>query len=153
MLTRLVYHSENHLGARGAVASGSKVAMIDDLNTILAASQRNNEKAGVTGALLFDTVWFIQILEGEREAVSAVLRRIMGDERHDELTVMDCRPAEARLFGNWWMGFAMLRGDNGALFARHGIGARLDPRSMSGDQAVGLAKDLAAAGLDRKVAA
>ena len=153
MLTRLVYHSENHLGAKGAIASGSRLGMIEDLNAILAASQRNNEKAGVTGALIFDTVWFIQILEGEREAVSAVLRRIMGDERHDELTVMDCRPAEARLFGNWWMGLAMLRGDNGALFARHGIGARRDPRRMSGDQAVALAKDLAAAGLDRQVAA
>jgi len=153
MLTRLVYHSENHLGAKRAIAGGSKLGMIDDLNVILAASQRNNEKAGVTGALLFDTVWFIQILEGERDAVSAVLRRIMGDERHDALTVMDCRPVEARLFGNWWMGLGMLRGDNGALFARHGLGARLDPRQMSGDQAVALARDLAAAGLDRKVAA
>lgn len=153
MLTRLVYHSENHLGAKTAITGGSKLGMIDDLNAILAASQRNNEKAGVTGALLFDTVWFIQILEGEREAVSAVLRRIMSDERHDELTVMDCQPAEARLFGNWWMGLAMLRGDNGALFARHGLGARLDPRQMSGDQTVALARDLAAAGLDRKVAA
>lgn len=145
MLTRLIYHSENHLGARGG--------MIDDLNAILAASQRNNEKAGITGALIFDTMWFIQILEGERTAVSGALRRIMSDARHDELVIMDCRPAAERLFGNWWMGLAMLRGDNGALFARHGIGARLDPRGLSGDQIVALAKDLASSGLDRKVAA
>ena len=146
MLTRLVYHSENHLGADGG-------GMIKDLNAILSVSQRNNEKAGITGALLFDTLWFIQILEGEREAVSATLRRILRDQRHDELVVMDCRPAETRLFGNWWMGFAMLRGDNGALYARHGIGAKLDPRKISGDQAVAVALELAGKGLSRQIAA
>lgn len=146
MLTRLVYHSENHLGAGGG-------GMIDGLTAILETSRRRNEKDGVTGALLFDTLWFIQVLEGEREAVSATLRRIARDERHDELVVMDCRPAETRLFGNWWMGFAMLRGDNGALYARHGIGPKLDPRKISGDQAVAVARELAGEGFGRQTAA
>ncbi len=146
MLTRLIYHSENHLGADGG-------GMIAGLNDILAASQRNNEKAGITGALLFDTLWFIQILEGEREAVSAALMRIAKDERHDALTIMDCRPAEKRLFGDWSMGFAMLRGDDGALYARHGIGKRLNPRIISGEQALSLAVELATVRLDRKAVA
>ncbi len=146
MLTRLVYHSENHLGADGG-------GMIDGLTAILETSRRRNEKDGVTGALLFDKLWFIQILEGEREAVSATLRRIARDERHDELVVMDCRPAETRLFGNWWMGFGNLRGDNGALYARHGIGAKLDPRKISGDQAAAIAVELAGHGLSRHIAA
>lgn len=145
MLTRLVYHSENHLGADGGT-------MIAGLNDILEASNRNNEKAGITGALMFDTLWFVQILEGEREALSATLRRIMADDRHDAVTVMDCRPAEARLFGNWWMGLALLRGDHSALFAQHGLRG-FNPRAMSGNQAVSLALDLAAGGLNRKVAA
>ncbi len=146
MLTRLVYHSENHLGAAGG-------GMIKGLNQILATSERHNEEAGITGALLFDTLWFIQVLEGEREAVSATLRRIMADERHAELVVMDCRPAQTRLFANWWMGFAMLRGDNGALFARHGVGPKLDPRTISGDQAAAVAVELAGKGLSREFAA
>ncbi|MGN6573498.1 MAG: BLUF domain-containing protein [Pseudolabrys sp.] len=145
MLTRLVYHSENHLGADGG-------AMIADLNAILDASNRNNKKAGITGALIFDTLWFVQILEGEREAVSATLCRIVGDQRHDAVTVMDCRPAAARLFGNWWMGLALLRGDQSALLGRHELSG-FNPREMSGDQAVSLALDLAAGGLNRKVAA
>lgn len=144
MLTRLVYHSENHLGADGGT-------MIADLNAILDASNRNNEKAGITGALIFDTLWFVQILEGEREAVSATLCRIVGDQRHDAVTVMDCRPAAARLFGNWWMGLALLRGDQSALLGRHGL-TSFNPREMSGDQAVSMALDLAAGGLNRKAA-
>lgn len=145
MLTRLVYHSENHLGADGG-------GMIEGLNAILESSRRHNEKDGITGALLFDTLWFIQILEGEREAVSATLRRIIRDTRHDELVVMDCRPAEARLFGNWWMGFAMLRGDNGALFARHGAGPKLDPRQISAELAIRIAVELAGNAPDRELA-
>ena len=145
MLTRLVYHSENHLGAAGGT-------MIADLNAILDASNRNNEKAGVTGALLFDTWWFVQILEGEREAVSATLFRIVGDERHAAVTVMECRPAAARLFDNWWMGLALLRGDQSALLGRHGL-TSFNPRAMSGDQAVSLALDVAAGGLNRKIVA
>jgi hypothetical protein len=141
-LTRLIYSSENQLGNR----------MIGDLNAILDVSTRNNEKTGITGALLFDTLWFIQVLEGEREAVSTTLRRIITDERHTNLTIMDSRPIEHRLFGNWWMGLSILRGDMSGLYRKHGIGERLDPRRISGDQALALAVDLAAAGLDRRLA-
>lgn len=144
MLSRLVYHSENHLGA----ADGK---MIASLNAIMDASNRNNERDGVSGALLFDTLWFVQILEGEREAISATLRRILPDERHADVTIMDCQPIENRLFANWWMGLGLLRGDNSDLYARHGLGKRLDPRIMSGDQAVALALDLSRVGLNRRV--
>ena len=146
MLTRLIYSSENHLGAAGG-------KMIRDLNDILDASARNNEKAGITGALIFDTLWFVQILEGEREAVSATLRRILADERHDAVTIIDARSIETRLFGTWWMGLGFLRGDTSALYRKHGLGARFDPRKLTGDQIVALALDLAATGLNRKVAA
>src|SRR5215213_2841436 len=101
MLTRLIYHSENHLGASGST-------MIAELNDILDVSNRNNERSGLTGALLFDTLWFVQILEGEREAVSATFRRIAADTRHDGVTLMDVRPVDKRLFGNWWMGLCLL---------------------------------------------
>lgn len=144
MLTRLVYHSENHLGAIDG-------RMIASLNAIMDASNRNNERDGVTGALLFDTLWFVQILEGEREAISATLRRILSDERHDAVTIMDCRPIDDRLFANWWMGLGLLRGDNSELYARHAIGPRLNPRVLSGDQAVALALDISRVGLNRHV--
>jgi hypothetical protein len=144
MLCRLIYHSENHLGSGNG-------KMIRDLNTIMEASNRNNEKAGITGALIFDTLWFVQILEGDREAVSATLLRIAQDERHDNLVVMDARPVDRRLFGNWWMGLSFLRGNHAALYRKHGIGERLNPRIMTGEQAVALAQELASVGLQRQI--
>jgi hypothetical protein len=146
MLTRLIYHSENHLGLENG-------KMIADLNAIMDAANRNNEKNNITGALIFDTLWFVQILEGERVAVSETLRRIMTDSRHDAITVMDARPIAERQFSNWWMGLALLRGDSGGLYARHGLGTRLDPRTMTGEQTVALALDLAKTGLNRRLTA
>lgn len=144
MLTRLIYHSENHLGATDG-------RMIRDLNAIMAASIRNNERLGITGALIFDTLWFVQILEGEREAIARTLHRIMQDERHDYVTMMDARPVKERCFGNWSMGLSFLRGDHSALYARHGLSERLNPRKMTGEQALALALDLAS-GLERQLA-
>jgi hypothetical protein len=146
VLARIVYHSENHLGSSGG-------GMIADLNAIMDVANRNNERDGITGALLFDTLWFVQVLEGEREAISGALRRIMRDERHDNVTVMETRTVRERAFGNWWMGIAMLRGDNAPLFERHGIGPRLDPRFMTGEQVVGLARDLAGSTFARRLVA
>lgn len=144
MLFRLVYCSENHLGA-------SDGKMVAGLNDILAACERNNRRDDITGALLFDTLWFVQILEGERQAVSKTLRRILADERHSDLTILDARPAEHRLFANWWMGIAMVRAGEQDVLSRHGL-KRLDPRTMSGDTAVAIATDLAVSGLQRRLA-
>jgi hypothetical protein len=145
MLSRMIYHSEN-------ISGGLEGKMMGDLNKIMQASVRNNERDGITGALLFDPIWFVQILEGEREAISATLRRIMPDPRHDAVTVMDCAPIESRLFGNWWMGVANMNVHT-ALLAQHGLGPRLDPRRMTGAATLALAVDVARAGLNRPVAA
>jgi hypothetical protein len=143
MLTRLIYHSENHLGAAGS--------MISDLNAILDISNRKNEQADITGALIFDSLWFVQILEGDREAVSRTMCRIIADPRHDAVTIMDCRTVDTRLFGNWWMGLSFLRGNNEALFAPYGL-KQLNPRRMTGEQVLAVATELSSRGLNRQLA-
>jgi hypothetical protein len=125
--------------------------MIRDLNTIMKASNRNNEKAGITGALIFDTLWFVQILEGDREARKRHAAADRAGERHDNLVVMDARPVDRRLFGNWWMGLSFLRGNHAALYRKHGIGERLNPRIMTGEQAVAPAQELVSVGLQRPI--
>ena len=77
MLTRLIYHSENHL----SLGVGTD-QMIAGLNSLLEVCVRNNERDGLTGALLFDSLWFVQILEGERQAITATMRKISDDARH-----------------------------------------------------------------------
>ena len=145
MLSRLIYHSENRLGLTDGRTK-------DILNSIMDVAQRRNEQANITGALIFDQNWFMQLLEGDRESISATLRRIIVDERHGNLTIMDVRPIDERLFANWWMGVAAIQGASEKLLMSHGVGPGFDPRKMTGDQAVLLAVDLAQQGLHRKLA-
>lgn len=74
-----------------------------DHEQILGSSRRNNGKAGVTGVLAFGTRDFLQCLEGSREAVNATYSRILGDPRHQDIQLIDCRDVEQRWFGEWGM--------------------------------------------------
>ncbi len=97
-LYRLVYASKNLLETGDAEASAS-------VAQILETSRRNNARVEVTGALLFNGGAFAQVLEGPRRAVESTFERIQRDERHGEVTVLQCGPAESRGFTNWSMGF------------------------------------------------
>ena len=59
MLHQLIYYSRN-------TVPGGDRAMLMNLRNIVSASQRNNTRDGITGFLIFDKTWFIQILEGNR---------------------------------------------------------------------------------------
>ena len=98
-LARLIYISEPQLDP----AQGTTIAQ---LGSIMAASRRNNQAAGITGALVYDEAWFLQVLEGERRSIWKTFMRIAEDERHDGCLLVEMVDVHERLFGNWWMGLA-----------------------------------------------
>ncbi|VVT13429.1 Sensors of blue-light using FAD [Sphingomonas sp. EC-HK361] len=91
-MRQLLYISSSH--PRGAAA---------DIAAILGQSQRNNCAAGVTGLLWTDGVRFLQVLEGEADAVAATYARIAADPRHTAIVVLADRTVAAREFGDWSM--------------------------------------------------
>ena len=97
-LYRLVYASKNLIGGNEDDGAAAVVQ-------ILSTSQRNNAASDVTGALLFNKGAFAQVLEGPRRSVEETFERIQQDDRHSEVTVLQCGPAECRAFGNWSMAF------------------------------------------------
>ena len=97
-LYRLVYASKNLL-------QGTDAEVAEAVSQILAASQRNNAKVGVTGALMFNAGAFAQVLEGPQQGVESTFERIQCDPRHSDVTVLQCGPAEGRSFTNWSMAF------------------------------------------------
>ncbi|KQO70982.1 BLUF domain-containing protein [Methylobacterium sp. Leaf89] len=97
-LYRLVYASKNLLQVPDAEASHA-------VAQILETSQRNNAEVGVTGALMFNGGAFAQVLEGPRQGVERTFERIQRDQRHGDVTVLECGPTEARGFANWSMAF------------------------------------------------
>ena len=70
-----------------------------DIKDILAASQRNNARLGVTGALCLNNGIFLQQLEGDREIVNALYHRILLDSRHRDPAILDFSEIHARRFG------------------------------------------------------
>lgn len=63
-----------------------------------------NAALNVTGVLAHAGNRFLQVLEGQGEALDTLLARIQADPRHGELAVLLDEPAPARLFSQWAMG-------------------------------------------------
>lgn len=135
MLVRCLYAS------RVAEGAGEKL-----LAGILDQSRRNNLRGGITGLLIHANGVFVQALEGGREEVSRLLARLMRDNRHVDVTLLDFAEVTERGFANWTMGQVDLNSLNPALVLKYAPHARLDPFGMSGRASAMLLSDIAASG-------
>ncbi len=102
-----------------------------DLPAILAASQRNNARTGVTGALCLTNGIFLQQLEGDRTAVSLLYHRILLDPRHRDPAILDFSEIASRKFTNWSMGSLSSVESNRAIYLKYSRSASFDPYTMS----------------------
>ncbi len=73
------------------------------LNSILVKARRNNTRDGITGALVCRHDVFLQLLEGDREAVENAYARIGADDRHADVTQHHGAAAAERMFPEWAM--------------------------------------------------
>lgn len=97
-LYRLVYLSKNRI-----VGGPDRIA--DEIQSILAAAQRNNPRLGLTGALIFNTGMFAQVLEGPSDSVEATFEKIQQDPRHGDVQVLAFHQDIERTFARWSMGY------------------------------------------------
>jgi len=97
-LERLVY---------GSTATGHTDSLLN-MATILAESQRNNARDGLTGALAAHQDRYIQVIEGPPEVLDGLLQRLAGDARHSDIVVFGREPVERRVFADWGMANARI---------------------------------------------
>lgn len=76
-----------------------------ELVELLDRSRRNNARVGVTGLLLHADGSFMQTIEGESDAVRALLARIERDPRHAGMIMICDEPIQKRSYGDWSMAF------------------------------------------------
>lgn len=93
---RLLYRSDSSL-------TGSPEAIERQVEAIVDASLAANAAAELTGALLFESGTFMQVLEGPIDAVEATFERICGDLRHRRVRLLEFAVAEGRIFAEWGM--------------------------------------------------
>ena len=128
-LFRLVYYSRNAIFGVDAEVTAS-------VDAILATSQRNNARVGVTGALMFTDGYFAQVLEGRMGAVEEVFERIQLDDRHCDVQLLSFAPVEARVFPNWAMAFVGNDEPGKAKFGHYAVSSGFDFAAVDGDAMV-----------------
>lgn len=85
------------------ISTSTQPVIGDTLSTILVQSRRNNPAHGLTGLLWTDGARFLQVLEGEREALETTFGRICQDPRHRAIVVLHDRTIAERTFSFWSM--------------------------------------------------
>jgi hypothetical protein len=88
----------------------SKVAnhvRYEDAESIAEVSNRNNERVGVRGLLIYTPSHFLQVLEGDPVAVRKIYDRVKGDARHHRIKILFDAMVPAAEFGKWAMAVKM----------------------------------------------
>ena len=98
----------------------------DDVFNIYKTAMEYNALDGVTGLLIFDGGWFMQIIEGSQTALDALLVRMSRDTRHHALNIVDKRTIKARSFADWSM--KLVRIDRAHMKGIDSIASELGPR-------------------------
>ncbi len=129
-LERLVYRSDAVSASDGPL----------DLSEIVSVSVRNNGRRRITGALAHQAGTFVQVLEGDPEALTALMETIEADPRHRNVRVLARWPVQAQLF----LGWAMVLVDTRKLSPHL---SKLLSQTGSGAQVTGVLIDLANARL------
>jgi hypothetical protein len=96
------------------------------LYKILLSSRSRNVSRDVTGLLVFVNGVFLQILEGERDVVSALMQTISSDSRHSNVKVLRETEVEQRTFASWRMAYVTPSAKELATWAGLGGAATLE---------------------------
>jgi hypothetical protein len=91
------------------VSSAREKFTKEELVELLEQARRNNAALGVTGLLLYKDGNFMQVLEGDRDVVNTLYRKITLDPRHKGALKLLDEPVPARGFPDWSMAFRDLK--------------------------------------------
>ena len=86
--------------------------------------------------------FFLQCLEGSRENVNQIYRKIVKDSRHQDLVLLDYTEIESRTFASWSMGYVPSSSLTQPINRRFPGTDYFEPYDMSGESAFRLMANL-----------
>ncbi|MBP6815284.1 MAG: BLUF domain-containing protein [Burkholderiaceae bacterium] len=131
MLAQLIYASE-----------ASAPMGVGDIEGILKTARRKNRLLDLTGTLLFDRQFFLQVIEGDPQQLSDLYARLVADNRHKRLKIIQFDEISERRFGDWSMGFAAASTSHQQVYLQHGATRLFDPYHLSASAALGILRAL-----------
>ncbi|WP_341663300.1 BLUF domain-containing protein [Vibrio sp.] len=123
-LVRLVYTS--------AITEGVTES---DIQNILDTARKNNTVLNVTGVLLFSKNCFLQCLEGSRDQVNKVYHKILNDNRHSDVVLLDYSEVCEREFADWSMGYIPEMAITKPITLKYSESSDFEPYKMPGSSA------------------
>lgn len=96
----------------------------DDLRQLLEHARRRNGERGISGALVYTDGTFLQILEGEHDALKALMARIAADVRHEHVAILREGDVATARFSGWKMAYVSATPEQVARWA--GVGNATD---------------------------
>lgn len=98
-LVRTVYRSKSTLHPDN----------VEELDKIFKTAVKNNRRRNLSGCLAHPDGHFVQVIEGDVEAVDSLMSRLIADPRHEEVIVLGRWATPSRIFASWAMARPDLR--------------------------------------------
>jgi hypothetical protein len=108
-------------------------------SSILETSSLNNKSSEITGVLCQGSGVYMQVIEGQRSAISTLFSRIMADQRHSTVELLSLEEIDQRRYGQWSMALVQLSLNDPMVQMAH---PEFDPYSASGKDAMKIIDDL-----------
>ena len=118
---------------------------LKELQAILDAAEIFNGQNNITGALAYGRGMFLQVIEGERPHLSELYHKLLKDERHTDLELMEFREKPAREFSAWRMKLVRLPESNAEKSLLSLQGRPFDPFELTTQTALAVLKELCGA--------
>ncbi|WP_297797916.1 BLUF domain-containing protein [uncultured Eudoraea sp.] len=94
MLFQITYHSFSRPGLS-----------ITEIEDIITQAKKFNSAHEISGCLIYNKGYFLQVLEGEKQLVTSLINSIKLDDRHDHFTILSEGETNERTFKEWSMAF------------------------------------------------
>lgn len=76
-----------------------------EMDELLAKARKFNNSQGITGCLVYYMGGFVQVLEGDKQAVENLYEKIKVDKRHKNVNMFSSDEIKSRTFPNWGMAY------------------------------------------------
>lgn len=131
VLTRLTYASRTSANVDEA-----------ELKAILSKAQKNNALMGITGMLFFNKQYFLQSIEGPRTYINQLLMKLMADNRHYDLQILESIDIETRIWPQWAMNYATPSKSNTAIYLKYSNTTSFNPFLLSASAATNFLNEM-----------
>lgn len=107
----------------------------EDIDNILSVARKNNAKKEITGMLCFSRNYFLQSLESSRSCVNEIYHKILNDNRHTNIVLLEYKEISEREFSDWSMAYMPESSLTAPINLKFSESSQFNPYKMSGASA------------------